>query len=176
MKLEPRKEGGGADHASARRSRHAVFRRMARRSGDGAARIAEKTFSRNGVPAHSAASAATLAVSSGGRTTGEQIRLWKKNLCGANAAGRRCAQIRKSIAAVPAISEPWKKHTVSRYARGAEKNFQSMRVKNASIAVGTVPALRRVRQRIFAEASEGFSIQNRKAGQSISSRPRGKRS
>ena len=36
MKLEPRKEGGGADHASARRSRHAVFRRMARRSGDGA--------------------------------------------------------------------------------------------------------------------------------------------
>jgi len=140
------------------------------------ARIAEKTFSRNGVPAHSAASAATLAVSSGGRTTGEQIRLWKKNLCGANAAGRRCAQIRKSIAAVPAISEPWKKHTVSRYARGAEKNFQSMRVKNASIAVGTVPALRRVRQRIFAEASEGFSIQNRKAGQSISSRPRGKRS
>lgn len=45
----------------------------------------------------------------------------------------------KSIAAVPAISEPWKKRTVSRYARGAEKNFRSMQVKNASIAAGTAP-------------------------------------
>ena len=139
------------------------------------ARIAEKTFSQNGVPAHSAASAATLAVSSGGQITGKQIHPWRKSPCGANAAGRRCARIRKSIAAVPAISEPWKKHTVSRYARGAEKNFQSMQVKNASIAAGTAPAPHRLRQRIFAEASEGFSIQNRKAGQSISSRPRGKR-
>ena len=33
-----------------------------------------------------------------------------------------------------------------------------------------------LRQRIFAEASEGFSIQNRKAGQSISSRQREKQS
>ena len=36
MKLESRKEGGGADHASARRSRHAVLWRMAGRGGDGA--------------------------------------------------------------------------------------------------------------------------------------------
>ena len=36
MKFESRKEGGGADRASARRSRHAVLRRMARRGGDGA--------------------------------------------------------------------------------------------------------------------------------------------
>ena len=36
MKLESRKEGGGADHASARRSRHAVLRRLAGRGGDGA--------------------------------------------------------------------------------------------------------------------------------------------
>ena len=140
------------------------------------ARIAEKTFSRNGVPAHSAASAATLAVSSGGQITGKQIHPWRKSRCGANAAGRRCARIRKSIAAVLAISEPWKKHTVSRYARGAEKNFQSMQGKNASIAAGTVPVPHRLRQRIFAEASEGFSIQNRKAGQSISSRQREKQS
>ena len=131
------------------------------------ARIAEKTFSRNGVPAHSAASAATPAVSSGGRTIGKQIHPWRKSPCGANAAGRRCAQIRKSIADVPAISEPWKKRTASRYARGAEKNFRSMQVKNASIAAGTVPSLLRVRQRIFAEAAVGSRIQNRKAGQSI---------
>ena len=140
------------------------------------ARIAEKTFSQNGVPAHSAASAATLAVSSGGQITGKQIHPWRKSPCGANAAGRRCAQIRKSIAAVPAISEPWKKHTVSRYVRGAGKNFRSMQGKNASIAAGTVPVPRRLRQRIFAEASEGFSIQNRKAGQSISGRQREKQS
>lgn len=140
------------------------------------AQTAEKTFSRNGVPAHSAASAVTLAVSSGGQITGKQIHPWRKSPCGANAAGRRCARIRKSIAAVPAISEPWKKHTVSRYARGAEKNFRSMQGKNASIAAGTAPAPHRLRQRIFAEASEGFSIQNRKAGQSISSRQREKQS
>lgn len=105
-----------------------------------------------------------------------KIHPWRKSPCGANAAGRRCARIRKSIAAVPAISEPWKKHTVSRYARGAGKNFRSMQVKNASIAAGTAPAPHRLRQRIFAEASGGFSIQNRKAGQSISSRQREKQS
>ena len=142
----------------------------------GSVQTAEKTFSRNGAPVRSAVSAVTPAVSNGGRTIGKQIHPWRKSPCGVNAAGRRCVWVRKSIAAVPAISEPWKKHTVSRYARGAEKNFQSMRVKNASIAAGTAPAPHRLRQRIFAEASEGFSIQNRKAGQSISSRPRGKRS
>ena len=140
------------------------------------ARTVEKTFSRNGGPVCSAVSAATPAVSSGGRTTGEQIRLWKKNLCGANAAGRRCVWIRKSIAAVPAISEPWRKHTASRYARGAGKSFQSMQGKNANIAAGTVPTPHRPRQRIFAEASAGSGIQNRKAGLSISSRPHGTRS
>ena len=137
------------------------------------ARNEEKTFSRNGDPARSVGFAATPAVSSGGRTT---IRLWRKSPCGANAAGRRCARIRKSIAAVPAISEPWRKHTVSRYARGAGKNFRSMQGKNASIAAGTVPVPHRLRQRIFAEASGGFSIQNRKAGQSISGRQREKQS
>ena len=137
------------------------------------ARNEEKTFSRNGDPARSVGFAATPAVSSGGRTT---IRLWRKSPCGANAAGRRCARIRKSIAAVPAISEPWRKRTASRYARGAEKTFQSMQGKNASIAAGTVPVPHRLRQRIFAEASEGFSIQNRKAGQSISGRQREKQS
>ena len=137
------------------------------------ARNEEKTFSRNGDPARSVGFAATPAVSSGGRTT---IRLWRKSPCGANAAGRRCARIRKSIAAVPAISEPWKKHTVSRYARGAGKNFRSMQGKNASIAAGTVPTPHRPRQRIFAEASAGSGIQNRKAGLSISSRPHGTRS
>ena len=140
------------------------------------AQTAEKTFSRNGVPAHSAASAATLAVSSGGQITGKQIHPWRKSPCGANAAGRRCTWIRKSIAAVPAISEPWRKHTASRYARGAGKNFQSMQVKNASIAAGTVPTPHRQRQRISAEVSAGFRTQNRKAGQSISGRPRGKQS
>ena len=139
-------------------------------------RTEEKTFSRNGVPAHSAVSAATPAVSSGGRTTGEQIHPWRESPCGANAAGRRCVWIRKSIAAVPAISEPWRKHTASRYARGAGKNFRSMQGKNASIAAGTVPVPHRLRQRIFAEASAGSGIQNRKAGLSISSRPHGTRS
>ena len=113
------------------------------------ARIAEKTFSRNGVPAHSAASAATLAVSSGGQSTGKQIHPWRKSPCGANAAGRRCAQIRKSIADVPAISEPWKKRTASRYARGAEKNFRSMQGKNVSIAAGTAPMRQRLRPKNF---------------------------
>ena len=131
------------------------------------ARNEEKTFSRNGDPARSVGFAATPAVSSGGRTTGRQIHLWRKSPCGANVAGRRCARIRKSIAAVPAISEPWRKHTVSRYARGAGKNFRSMQGKNGSIAAGTVPSLLRVRQRIFAEAAVGSRIQNRKAGQSI---------
>ena len=140
------------------------------------ARIAEKTFSQNGVPAHSAASAATLAVSSGGQITGKQIHPWRKSPCGANAAGRRCVWIRKSIAAVPVISAPWRKRTAGRYARGVEKNFRSMQEKNASIAAGTVPAPHRLRQRISAEVSAGFRTQNRKAGQSISSRPRGKRS
>ena len=69
------------------------------------ARIAEKTFSQNGVPVCSAASAATLAVSSGGQITGKQIHPWRKSPCGANAAGRRCARIRKSIAAVPLLSQ-----------------------------------------------------------------------
>ena len=137
------------------------------------ARNEEKTFSRNGDPARSVGFAATPAVSSGGRTT---IRLWRKSPCGANAAGRRCARIRKSIAAVPAISEPWKKHTVSRYARGAEKNFQSMQGKIVSIAAGTVPMPQRLRRRIFKKAAAGFGTKNRKAGQRISSRPRGKRS
>lgn len=140
------------------------------------ARNEEKTFSRNGDPARSVGFAATPAVSSGGQITGKQIHPWRKNPCGANAAGRRCARIRKSIAAVPAISEPWRKHTVSRYARGAGKNFRSMQGKNASIAAGTVPVPHRLRQRIFAEASGGFSIQNRKAGQSISGRQREKQS
>ena len=132
------------------------------------ARIAEKTFSRNGVPAHSAASAATLAVSSGGQITGKQIHPWRKSPCGANAAGRRCVWIRKSIAAVPAISEPWRKHTASRYARGAGKSFQSMQGKNANIAAGTVPMPQRLRQRTFKKAAAGFGTQNRKAGQSVS--------
>ena len=121
------------------------------------ARNEEKTFSRNGDPARSVGFAATPAVSSGGRTT---IRLWRKSPCGVNAAGRRCARIRKSIAAVPAISEPWKKHTVSRYARGAEKTFQSMQGKNASIAARTAPVPPKLRQRI----SAGFIIQNRRVG------------
>ena len=73
----------------------------------------------------------------------------------------------EKVAAVPVVSEPWRKRTAGRYARGAEKNFQSMRGKNGSIAAGTVPSLLRVRQRIFAEAAVGSRIQNRKAGQSI---------
>ena len=121
------------------------------------ARNEEKTFSRNGDPARSVGFAATPAVSSGGRTT---IRLWRKSPCGANAAGRRCVWNRKSIAAVPAISEPWRKHTASRYARGAEKTFQSMQGKNASIAAGTAPVPPKLRQRI----SAGFIIQNRRVG------------
>ena len=121
------------------------------------ARNEEKTFSRNGDPARSVRFAATPAVSSGGRTT---IRLWRKSPCGANAAGRRCARIRKSIAAVPAISEPWRKRTASRYARGAEKTFQSMQGKNASIAARTAPVPPKLRQRI----SAGFIIQNRRVG------------
>ena len=121
------------------------------------ARNEEKTFSRNGDPARSVGFAATPAVSSGGRTT---IRLWRKSPCGANAAGRRCARIRKSIAAVPAISEPWRKRTASRYARGAEKTFQSMQGKNASIAARTAPVPPKLRQRI----SAGFIIQNRRVG------------
>ena len=121
------------------------------------ARNEEKTFSRNGDPARSVGFAATPAVSSGGRTT---IRLWRKSPCGANAAGRRCARIRKSIAAVPAISEPWRKRTASRYARGAEKTFQSMQGKNASIAARTTPVPPKLRQRI----SAGFIIQNRRVG------------
>lgn len=140
------------------------------------ARTAEKTFSRNGVPAHSAASAATPAVSNGGRTIGKQIHPWRKSPCGANAAGRRCARIRKSIAAVPAISEPWRKRTISRCARGAEKNFRSMQGKIVSIAAETVPMPQRLRRRTFKKAAAGFGTQNRKAGQSISSRPHGKRS
>ena len=121
------------------------------------ARNEEKTFSRNGDPTRSVGFAATPAVSSGGRTT---IRLWRKSPCGANAAGRRCARIRKSIAAVPAISEPWRKRTASRYARGAEKTFQSMQGKNASIAARTAPVPPKLRQRI----SAGFIIQNRRVG------------
>ena len=121
------------------------------------ARNEEKTFSRNGDPARSVGFAATPAVSSGVRTT---IRLWRKSPCGANAAGRRCARIRKSIAAVPAISEPWRKRTASRYARGAEKTFQSMQGKNASIAARTAPVPPKLRQRI----SAGFIIQNRRVG------------
>ena len=121
------------------------------------ARNEEKTFSRNGDPARSVGFAATPAVSSGGRTT---IRLWRKSPCGANAAGRRCARIRKSIAAVPAISDPWRKRTASRYARGAEKTFQSMQGKNASIAARTAPVPPKLRQRI----SAGFIIQNRRVG------------
>ena len=140
------------------------------------ARTAEKTFSRNGVPAHSAVSAATPAGRSGGQTTGKQIRLWRKSPCGANAADRRCAWIRKSIAAVPVISVPWRKRTVSRYARGAEKNFRSMQGKIVSIAAGTVPMPQRLRRRTFKKAAAGFGTQNRKAGQRISSRPHGKRS
>ena len=139
------------------------------------ARNEEKTFSRNGDPARSVGFAATPAVSSGGRTIGKQIRLWRKSHCGANAAGRRCVWIRKSIAAVPVISAPWRKRTAGRYARGVEKNFRSMQEKNASIAAGTVPAPPKLRQKIFTEAAVGFRTQNRKAGQSISSRPRGKR-
>ena len=119
------------------------------------ARNEEKTFSRNGDPARSVGFAATPAVSSGGRTT---IRLWRKSPCGVNAAGRRCARIRKSIAAVPAISEPWRKRTASRYARGAEKTFQSMQGKNASIAARTAPVPPNTRQRI----SAGFIIHNRR--------------
>ena len=163
--------GGCTIIRNGRKSGRRIISRLFR-----SARTAEKTFSRNGDPAHSAGFAATPAVSSGGRTTGKQIHPWRKSPCGANAAGRRCARIRKSIAAVPAISEPWKKHTASRYARGAGKSFQSMQGKNASIAAGTAPAPHKLRQRIFAEASEGFSIQNRKAGQSISSRQREKQS
>ena len=121
------------------------------------ARNEEKTFSRNGDPARSVGFAATPAVSSGGRTT---IRLWRKSPCGANAAGRRCARIRKSIAAVPAISEPCRKRTASRYARCAEKTFQSMQGKNASIAARTAPVPPKLRQRI----SAGFIIQNRRVG------------
>ena len=41
-------------------------------------RTAKKTFSQNGVPAHSAVSAATPAVSNGGRTIGKQIHPWRK--------------------------------------------------------------------------------------------------
>ena len=138
-------------------------------------RTAEKTFSRNGGPVRSAVSAATPAVSSGGRTIGKQIHPWRKSPCGVNAAGRRCVWVRKSIAAVPAISAPWRKRTAGRYARGAGKNFRSMQGKKASIAAGTVPAPPKLRQKIFTEAAVGFRTQNRKAGQSISSRPRGNR-
>ena len=139
------------------------------------ARTAEKTFSRNGDPAHSAVSAATPVGRSGGQTTGKQIRLWRKSPCGANAADRRCAWIRKSIAAVPVISVPWRKRTASRYARGAEKNFRSMREKIVSIAAGTARMPQRLRRRAFKKVAAGFGTQNRKAGQRISSKPRGKR-